>query len=46
MEGGALHPDEFGCSGDVAAEPGNLGQEIFPLEDLASLPEEQGARSS
>ena len=35
MEGGAFHADEFGGARDVAAEAIDLGQEIFPLEDLA-----------
>src|SRR6478736_7736146 len=39
VQGRALHADEFRRARDVSAEARNLRQEIFPLEDLASIPE-------
>src|SRR5271156_4099806 len=38
MQRRALHADEFGGAGDVAAESVDLGDQIFALEHLASLP--------
>ncbi len=37
MQSGALHPDEFCGSRDVAAEPADLRDQIFALENLAGI---------
>ena len=39
MQRRAFHSDEIRRPADIAAEPVDLGQQIFPLEGLAGLAE-------
>ena len=37
MESRALHPDKGRGTGDIAAEAGDLRQQVFALKDLARI---------
>src|SRR5207244_6532114 len=42
MQGRALHADKSGGAGNIAAEAGYLGDQVFALEDLSRIAQRQG----